>query len=308
MSPEPEPSERPSVEYRFRRMLDAGDWIVSVEVDPPAGVSARRGLEAAAALRAAGVDCIDVGDSPMASVRMSALAFAASAQQQSGVEAIIHYAARDRNLMALQSDLLGAHMQGIRSVIALSGDPPSLGRYANATAVWDVKAEGLIELITTLNGGVDSAGNDLHGRTEFTIAAAANPTNPDPAAELARMHEKAARGAHVFMTQPAFEPEVVHRFLDTAAAVGRPIILGVLPLVSGRNARYMATNVPGISVPAAIVERMEAAGEGAAEVGVEIARGFIDAVRAECAGVYLIPSLGRFGGAIQLVRELRGTK
>ena len=295
-----------AVDYRFRRMLDQEEWIVSVEVDPPHGLSAEAGIAAAAALRDAGVDCIDVGDSPMASVRMSPLSFAVAAQERVGVEAIMHFTSRDRNLMALQSDLLGAHMLGLRSVIALSGDPPSLGRYASAKAVWDVKAEGLIELIAGLNAGVDSAGNPLGGKTEFTIATAANPNTPDLAAELERMRGKAERGAHLFMTQPCFEAEVVERFLEKAQKIGRPVLLGVMPLVSGRNARYMATQVPGITVPGVIIEKMEAAGEGAGELGLEIARRFIETVRSWCAGIYLIPLLGKMDGVVRLVGELRG--
>ena len=295
-----------TVDYRFRRMLDRGEWIVSVELDPPPGLSAEGRLAVAAALREAGVDCIDVGDSPLASVRMSPLSFAVAAQERVGVEAIIHFTSRDRNLMALQSDLLGAHMLGLRSVIALSGDPPSLGRYANAKAVWDVKAEGLIELIAGLNVGVDSAGTPLDGKAEFTIATAANPNNPDLEAELVRMRSKAERGAHLFMTQPCYDAGVVERFLEKAQPIGRPVILGVMPLVSGRNARYMATEVPGITVPEVIVEQMEAAGEGAGELGLEIAQRFIERARSWCAGIYLIPLLGKMDGVVRLVGELRG--
>ena len=293
------------VNYRFRRMLEAGEWILSVELDPPHGLSAETGVAAAAALREAGVDCIDVGDSPMATVRMSPLAFASEVQRRTGVEAIIHFAARDRNLMALQADLLGGHMQGIRTVIALSGDPPGLGGYANATGVWDVKAEGLIELIATLNSGVDSAGNALGAEAEFTIAAAANPGATDLGAELKRLGEKARRGADVFFTQPSYEPDVVERFLERMEVVGRPVVLGVMPLVSGRNARYMAENVPGIDVPVRVVEAMEGAGDGAAELGLEMAYDLVQAVRGWSAGVYVIPMLGKVDGVVELVRQIR---
>lgn len=298
-------SDQSPVDYRLRRKLDAGEWILSVELDPPHGLAAEEGVAAAEALREAGVDCVDVGDNPMASVRMSPLAFAAEVQRRTSVEAIVHFAARDRNLMALQADLLGGHMQGIRSVIALSGDPPALGRYANATGVWDVKAEGLIELIATLNGGVDSAGNALGGEAAFTIAAAANPGASDLDAELARLGEKARRGADVFFTQPSYELEVVERFLERAEAIGRPVILGVMPLVSGRNARYMAENVPGITVPPTVVEAMERAGDGAAELGLEMAYEFVQAVRGWSAGVYVIPLLGKIAGVVELVRQVR---
>ena len=162
----------------------------------------------------------------MASVRMSPIAFAARVQQETGLEAVLHFASRDRNLMALQSDLMGAHMLGLRSAIALSGDPPSLGQYAGASAVWDVKAEGLIELIATLNAGRDSAGNEIGGRTAFTIAAAANPNNPDQEAEFARLRQKADAGCDVFFTQPTFDLAAVERFAERAAGVGRPVVLG----------------------------------------------------------------------------------
>lgn len=302
MSPDP----GAGLTHRFRSRLDRGEWIVSVEVDPPHGLSAEEGIAVTAALRDAGVDCIDVGDSPMASVRMSPLSFAAVVQQRTGVEAIIHFAARDRNLMALQSDLLGAHMLGIRTVIALSGDPPSLGRYANASAVWDVKAEGLITLIARLNAGQDSADNSLGGQADFTIATAANPNADDWDTEFARLQVKVANGAHVLFTQPCFDVAVTERFLERAAGLERPVILGVLPLISERNARYMATQVPGITVPDTIVARMTGAGDGAREEGLNIAREYLAAVRPLCAGVYLIPVLNQFQGVTQLVRELRG--
>ncbi|PZC49531.1 MAG: homocysteine S-methyltransferase [Chloroflexi bacterium] len=295
----------PKTDYRLRSKLERGEWLLSVELDPPHGLSAQAGLKAATALRDAGADCIDVGDSPMASVRMSAVAFAARVQQQTGLEAVLHFASRDRNLMSLQSDLMGAHMLGLRSVIALSGDPPSLGKYEGASAVWDVKAEGLIELIAMLNAGHDSAGNQIGGQAEFTIAAAANPNNPDLDAEIARLQQKADAGTHVFFTQPTFDIAAVERFAERAASVGRPVVLGVMVLAHARNARFMAQNVPGIAVSDAIIERLDAAGDGAAEVAVDLAQEFVEQVRPLSAGVYLIPTLGRLGGAIEVVRRLR---
>ncbi len=296
--------DRP-LDYRFRSRLDRGEWIVCTELDPPHGLSADAGLRDATALRDAGADCVDVGDSPMASVRMSPVAFAAAVQQRTGLEAIIHFAARDRNLMALQSDLMGAHMLGLRSLIALSGDPPSLGKYAGASAVWDVKAEGLIDLVGTLNRGLDSAGNSLGAEAAFTIAAAANPNNPDPDAELARLRDKAARGAHVFFTQPTFDRDAVLAFSERAAAVGPPLIVGVMVLASARNARFMAQNVPGVAVSQAILDRLDAAGDAAPAEAIDLAQEFVESVRPHCAGVYLIPTLSRRDSTIELVRRLR---
>jgi 5,10-methylenetetrahydrofolate reductase len=288
-------------------MLERGDWVLSAELDPPHGLSAEVGLKNAAALRDAGVDCVDVGDSPMASVRMSAIAFAASVQQQTGLEAVIHFASRDRNLMALQSDLMGAHMLGLRSAIALSGDPPSLGKYEGASAVWDVKAEGLIGLIATLNRGLDSAGNELGALADFTIAAAANPNNPNPDAEIARLQQKADAGAHVFFTQPTFDAAAVERFAERAAAIGLPVIIGVMVLANARNASFMAANIPGIAVSDDIIERLNAAGDNAREVAIDLAQEFVEQMRPLGAGVYLIPTLGRLGGTIEVARRLRSS-
>ena len=294
-----------AVDYRFRSMLDRGEWVVSVEVDPPKAMDLERGVRIVERLQEAGVDCIDAGDSPMASVRMNPVMFSAAIQQRTGVESIIHYTSRDRNLMALQADLMGASVVGIRSMIALSGDPPSLGQYADASAVWDVRADGLIEIVAGLNRGVDSAGNEVGASTDFTIITSANPNAEDLDAEMAKMQMRADRGAHAFFTQNCFNVEQTERFLERAEAVGRPVVLGVMPLASARNAQFMATQVPGVTVPDGILQRMEAAGDGAAEEGLAIAREYIEATRAGCAGVYLVPALGRFQGVTQLVSELK---
>ncbi|HJN92310.1 MAG TPA: methylenetetrahydrofolate reductase, partial [Dehalococcoidia bacterium] len=211
----------------------------------------------------------------------------------------------DRNLMALQSDLMGAHAMGIRTLIALSGDPPSLGQYGSASAVWDVRADGLIEIVAGLNAGLDSAGNEVGAATDFTIVASANPGAEDLDAEIAKMQARADKGAHVFFTQNCFDTAQSERFLEMATVVGRPVVLGVMPLASARNAQYMATQVPGVTVSAEILQRMESAGDSAAEEGLNIAREYVSAVRGRCAGVYLVPALGRYASVTQLVRELK---
>ena len=293
------------VAYRVRSMLERGEWVVSVELDPPRGVSAEVGMRTARRLREAGADCVDVGDSPMASVRMSSVAFAVAVQQQVGLEAIVHMGARDRNLLALQSDIMGAYMLGIRSMIALSGDPLKAGRYEGATAVWDVKAEGLIALIATMNADVVDGGKGPGSSESMLVAAAANPNNPDLDAEIARMQVKADRGAEVFFTQPTFDPATVEAFAERAAAIGRPAVLGVLLLSSARTARFMA-GVPGIALEESVVERMEAAGSDAAAVGLELTQTFLERVRSLCAGVYVIPTAGGMDSTVELVRSIRG--
>jgi len=291
-------------------MLDRGEWIVSVEVDPPKAMDLDKGVRIVERLRDAGVDAIDAGDSPMASVRMNPTLFCVAMQQRTGVESIIHFTSRDRNLMALQADLMGAHAMGIRTLIALSGDPPSLGqygagKYGAASAVWDVRADGLIEITADLNAGIDSAGSEVGAATDFTIITSANPGADDLDAEIAKMQIRADKGAHVFFTQNCFDIGQTERFLEKAHGVGLPVVLGVMPLASDRNAHYMATQVPGVTVPAAVLRRMEAAGDGALEAGLDIAREYIRAVRDSCAGVYLVPALGRYASVTQLVRELK---
>ena len=293
------------MDYRFRSMLERGEWLVSVEVDPPPSMNLERGVEIVERLREAGVDCIDAGDSPMAAVRMNPVMFSASIQQRTGVESIIHFTSRDRNLMALQADLMGAHVMGIRSLIALSGDPPSLGKYGNASAVWDVRAEGLIEIAAGLNAGLDSEGNEVGASTDFTIITSANPNADDLDAEIAKMQVRAEKGAHCFFTQNSFDIGRTERFLERASVVGKPILLGVLPLASQRNAEFMATNVPGVTVPDAVLRRMQEAGDGGPEEGLTIAREYIEATRAACQGIYIVPALGRYKRIVQLVAELK---
>src|SRR5262249_14690739 len=192
----------PDQQSPLTRKVHAGEFIISVEVDPPRGVNPNKMLQGAALIREAGADCIDIGDSPMARVRMSCIAFAALAQQRVGIESMIHFTTRDRNLMALQSELLGAHALGIRSVIALTGDPPQMGSYPSATGVYDVKSPGFIRIINQLNQGLDWAGNSIGRPTNFLIACAVNPMADDLEFELDWYHQKVEAGADFAITQP----------------------------------------------------------------------------------------------------------
>ncbi len=286
-------------------MLDRGEWLVSVEVDPPPSMDLERGVAIVQELREAGVDCIDVGDSPMAAVRMNPVMFSVGIQQCTGVESIVHFTSRDRNLMAIQADLMGAHAMGVRSVIALSGDPPSLGQYGDASAVWDVRAEGLVEIVAALNAGHDSVGNEIGGSTQFTIITSANPNANDLDAEVAKMQVRTDKGADCFFAQNSFDIAQTERFLEKASVVGKPIVLGVLPLASQRNAEFMATQVPGVTMPEGILQRMTDAGDGASEEGLIVAREYIEAMRSGCAGIYIVPTLGRYKRVAQLVAELK---
>ena len=272
--------------------------------DPPRGINPRKAIEGAALLRDAGADAINIGDSPMARVRMSALALAVLIEREVGLETLIHQTTRDRNLMALQSDLLGAHALGIRNVIALTGDPAPAA--SQSSTVWDVDSIGFIRVLRRLNEGVDFAGNSLGRPTEFLIACAANPTADDLELELRRVREKLDAGAHMLMTQPAYDVDVVRTFFDRLGPIEVPVLLGVLPLMSSRHTEFIHNELAGVVVPDDVRERMRLAGESGAAAGIEIALEHVEATRSLpfVSGVYLMPSFGRYEVAAELARRI----
>jgi len=306
---DPPPLEEPlagEASSSLRDKLKAGKYVVSVEIDPPRGINPRKAIEGAALLYEAGADAINIGDSPMARVRMSALALAVQIQRQVGIETIIHQTSRDRNLMALQSDLLGAHALGIRNVIALTGDPPP--EASQSSAVWDVDSIGFIRVLKRLNEGVDFAGNSLGRPTEFFIACAANPTADDLELELRRVREKVDAGADLLMTQPAYDVEVVRSFFERLGPLEVPVLLGVLPLMSSRHTEFIHHELAGVTVPDPVRERMRLAGEAGATAGIEIALEHVEQTRTLpfVSGIYVMPSFGRYEVAAELVRQVAG--
>ena len=290
---------------RLRDKLAAGAYVVSVEIDPPRGINPRKAVEGARLLREAGADAINIGDSPMARVRMSALALAVEIQREAGIETIIHQTTRDRNLMALQADLLGAHALGVRNVIALTGDPPP--EASQSSAVWDVDAIGFIRILKRLNEGVDVAGNSLGRPTDFLIASAANPTAGDIPVELGRVRAKLDAGADLLMTQPVYDLATLEEFFERLGTVDVPVLLGILPLMSSRHTEFIHNELEGVIIPDAIRDRMRAAGEAGADAGLEIATEQIEEARALdwVSGVYVMPSFGRYEVAATLVRQIR---
>lgn len=299
---EPEPDGDAA---RLRDKLAAGAYVVSVEIDPPRGINPRKAVEGARLLREAGADAINIGDSPMARVRMSALALAVEIQREAGIETIIHQTTRDRNLMALQADLLGAHALGVRNVIALTGDPPP--EASQSSAVWDVDAIGFIRILKRLNEGVDVAGNSLGRPTDFLIASAANPTAGDIPVELGRVRAKLDAGADLLMTQPVYDLATLEEFFERLGTVEVPVLLGILPLMSSRHTEFIHNELEGVIIPDAIRDRMRAAGEAGADAGLEIATEQIEEARALdwVSGVYVMPSFGRYEVAATLVRQIR---
>ena len=302
--PAEEPAETAAAPSSLAEKLRRGKFVVSVELDPPKGSNPSKVLKGAAMLKELGVDCINIGDSPMARVRMSCIAMAVLIQQRVGLETIIHFTTRDRNLMALQSDLLGAHALGIRNVIALTGDPPRLGDHPEATGIWDVDSIGLVQIIKRLNEGKDWAGNSIGRPTAFTVAVAASPNAPDVALEKERFRRKLEAGADLVMTQPLYDRESVERFLEEFGPIPVPVILGVLPVQSYRHAEFLHHEVPGIEVPLAVRERMRRAGENGIAEGIAQAREFLADVRDLVQGIYLMPSFGRYEVVAEVVKGI----
>jgi len=288
------PSGDPTMRTRLARKLAAGEFVVSVEVDPPRGARPKKMIEGAQFLKNAGVDVINVADSPMARVRMSSIALASMITNQVGIETILHFTCRDRNLMGIQSDLMGAHALGIRNILALTGDPPRAGDYPNATAVFDVNSVGLIRVLKQLNAGTDLGGNSIGEPTRFVIGCAVNPTADNLDQELERFQLKLEAGAEFAMTQPLYELDTLVMFLERLGKQRIPVLLGLLPLQSHRHAEFMHNEVPGIVIPDKARAAMRDAGEKGIEVGVEMCRKLLLEARGLVEGAYLMPSFGRY--------------
>ncbi|MGI8552999.1 MAG: bifunctional homocysteine S-methyltransferase/methylenetetrahydrofolate reductase [Dehalococcoidia bacterium] len=283
--------------------LHAGDFVVSVEVDPPRGLNPGKMLQGASLLKDAGADCVDIGDSPMARVRMSSIAFAVLCQQRVGLETLIHFTTRDRNLMALQSDLLGAHALGIRNIIALTGDPPRMGSYPSATGVWDVDSVGFIKVIKQLNQGLDWAGNSIGRPTNFLVACALNPMAEDLDLELERYRQKVEAGADVAITQPLYSMEQLDRFLTRVPKPPIPTVVEIMPLQSYKHAEFCHNELAGVVIPQEHLQLMRETGERGLETGYDLARTFLQEVKDRVDGVLFVPSFHRYELVAELVQE-----
>lgn len=285
------------------------DFYVSVELDPPKGAGTKKMIKAAELLHAAGADCINVGDSPMARVRMSSLSACQIISREVGIETIIHFTTRDRNLMGMQADLLGCQALGLRNILALTGDPPALGNYAHATAVYDVDSIGLIRIIDRLNAGTDIAGNTIGSPLSLSIGCALNPTASNKALEMERLRKKVEAGAHYIMTQPVYKLEDLADFIAKIGPLPRdlPIIVGIMPLHSSKHAEYLHNEVPGITIADDIRQAMADAGEAGARVGLDLAEKLLHDIMDAglCQGVYLVPSFGRYEDMAQLVSRIK---
>ncbi len=276
-------------------------FLISVELDPPRGVNPKKILKATQMIKDKGIDAVNIADSPMARVRMSCLSLAALVKEKVGLEVILHLTCRDRNLMGLQSDLIGAHALGIRSILAVTGDPPRLGDYPHATAVFDVDSIGLVKIIKRLNQGTDWAGKSIGSPTSFCIGVGVNPTALDFEKEMERLKLKVEAGADFIFTQPLFDVETMNKFVERTENVDIPILVGLLPLHSFRHAEFLHNEVPGISIPQKARDRMKKAGEKGIEEGILIASEFLEQIKETVSGIYVIPSFGKIELALEFV-------
>ena len=292
---------------QFGRKLAAKEWITTVEIVPPRGVDPAPMLAQARALKAAGVDAVNIPDGPRAQSRQGALISGLLIEREVAIETVVHYACRDRNLLGMLSDLLGAAAAGLRNLLIVTGDPPKMGPYPDATAVFDIDAIGLTNLVARLNRGLDPGGNPIGAPTRFVHGVGVNPAANDMERELRRFAWKAEAGAQFAMTQPVFDLRQLEAFLPRAEEFGVPIIAGIWPLVSLRNAEFLANEVPGVTVPDETLARMRRASEqgkdAALAEGIAIAREMLGAVRGMVCGAQVAAPLGKVEVALEVLSD-----
>jgi homocysteine S-methyltransferase len=307
--------EQPGVEpallatrSNWGRKLAAGEFVTTIEITPPKGPNPEAMIKSVRAIREAGVDAVNVPDGPRAQNRMGAIAVAVLLQQQVGIETVLHYCCRDRNLLGMHSDLLGCAALGLRNLLLITGDPPKMGPYPEATAVFDIDSIGLTNMVALMNRGLDLGGNPFGEPTKFTIGVGVNPGHLDLEYELRRFDWKVKAGAEYAITQPVFDVRQLEHFLGRIEHMRMPIVAGIWPLLSYRNAQFMNNEVPGVSVPDEVMERMRIASEKSKEhalhEGVTIARETLARVRGRVAGVQVSAPLGRVDLAIEVFGEL----
>lgn len=282
-----------------------GEFATMVEIVPPKGIDPTKEIAGAAFLKTVGVDAINIPDSPRASARMSNVMLCVLVQQQTGIETVLHYTCRDRNVLGIQSDLLGISAIGLRNVLCITGDPPKMGNYPDATAVFDVDSIGLVNIAANLNRGLDIGNNAVGASTGFTISVGANPGAPDIDEEIRRFEYKVEAGAEYVITQPVFDLELLEQFLRRIEHCRIPVVAGIWPLTSVRNAEFMKNELR-VSVPDAILERMSAAktADAARAEGVSIAREMLLAVRSLVQGAQISAPMGRYTSAVDVLEAL----
>jgi homocysteine S-methyltransferase len=303
----PEVPERPPVPMaersRFGEALAKKEWIATVELVPPLGIDPGAMIDKARQLEAGGVKFVNIPDGPRASARLGALASAALVADATRLEPILHLACRDKNLIGLQGDLFGYHALGLRNVLLVTGDPPKVGKYPDVTGVFDVDSIGLTKVVRRFNGGVDMGAEALPQTTSFVHGTGVNPSFPVPKTELERARQKADAGTEYFITQPVWDADGLERFLDELQKTGVPVILGVWPLASYRNALFLAHEVPGVVIPLAVLDRMERITdkEAGRQEGIAQGRALIERLHGRVAGIQVSPPFGNVKTALEMV-------
>src|SRR6266446_441950 len=294
----------PELRSHWSRKITRGEFVTSVEVLPPKGVDSKKTLDSIRLLKDAGVDGVNIPDGARAQSRMSAMATAVLVEQQIGIESVLHYCCRDRNLLGMMSDLLGAAALGLRNLLLITGDPPKMGPYPDATAVFDIDAIGLTNMVNKLNHGLDLGNNPTGKPTAFSIGVGVNPTAPDLDRELSRFAWKVDAGADFAVTQPVFDPAQLEAFLKRVEQFRIPIVAGIWPLLSLRNAEFLANEVPGVSVPESVLARMrkatEKGKESALAEGVKVAREMFALVKRDVQGIQVSAPFGRVEVALEV--------
>ena len=284
-----------------------GEFVTTIEITPPKGPNPEAMIKSVHSIKAAGVDAVNVPDGPRAQNRMGAIAVAVLLQQQAGIETVLHYCCRDRNLLGMHSDLLGCAALGLHNLLLITGDPPKMGPYPEATAVFDIDSIGLTNMVHLMNRGLDLGGNPFGAPTCFTIGVGVNPGHLDLDTELRRLEWKMKAGAEYAITQPVFDVRQLEHFLERIEDMHLPVVAGIWPLLSYRNAQFMNNEVPGVSVPDDVMERMRIASEKSKEhamhEGVAIARETLSRVRERVAGVQVSAPLGRVDLALSVFSE-----
>jgi homocysteine S-methyltransferase len=298
----------PLLRSKWSAKVARGEFVTSVEVLPPKGCDAAKTLESIGLLKEAGVDAVNIPDGPRAQTRMSAQATAVLVEREIGIEAVLHYCCRDRNLLGMMSDLLGAAALGLHNLLIITGDPPKMGPYPDATAVFDIDSIGLTNMVNKLNHGLDLGNNPIGIPTAFSIGVGVNPGAVNLEEEIRRFEWKVEAGAEYAITQPVFDTEQLRRFIKAIDHVKIPIIAGIWPLVSFRNAEFLHNEVPGVNVTPEILERMRLASDQskdhAREEGIAIARESLLDVRDIIAGVQVSAPFNNVRYALQVFEAL----
>jgi 5,10-methylenetetrahydrofolate reductase/methionine synthase I (cobalamin-dependent) len=289
----------------FHQKINAG-FVTTVELDVPRGLDMSSVIEGARYLEQHGIDAVNISDGARARLRMSPIAISKLVHEQTSMECITHLACRDRNMVALQAELIGAHEMGVRNILAVTGDPTHIGDFPSATSVYDVDSIGLIRALGHMNTGQDLMGNPLGASTGFCISCAVNPAADDLERELDRLAMKAEQGAHVAFSQPIFDIDVLDRFLTRTKDINIKFMLGVIPLRTIRHAEFLHYEVPGMNIPVWVRERMEGAAstDEATDIGIQIAVEFLTSVRDRINGVYLMPPFKKYDIAVRIIKAL----